>query len=250
MTTLSLPDRELAYQQRSASDENKNKPGILFCGGYASDMNGSKASFFDQKAAEGGLAYLRFDYRGHGTSSGNIEDGCLSDWFDDACRIFDTLTHGPQIIIGSSMGGWIGLLLARARPERLAGYIGISAAPDFTHDIVIPSLSPAQKEELERNGKIYEEVSPPDHVEVMTKKLIEDGAKNLVLRAPLEINAPVRLFQGMKDRQVPWRTALKIAGTITNENVRVTLVKDGDHRLSRPDDLALLWHGVDGLLNG
>jgi len=248
MTKLSLPDRELAYQQRSASQENKVKPGVIFLGGFASDMNGSKAAFLDEKCAAAGLSYLRFDYRGHGASSGDLEEGCIGDWFEDAQFIFDRLTTGPQIIVGSSMGGWIGLLLARARPARLAAFVGVAAAPDFTHDIVLPVLTAAQKDELERNGKLYELVSPPDHREVLTKKLLEEGGDHLLLRAPLQIDAPVRLLQGMKDDQVPWKTALKITEVLTTNDVRATFVKDGDHRLSRPDDLDLLWHAVQSVL--
>lgn len=241
MAELTLPDRRLAYQQRNASPENAGKPGILFLGGYLSDMTGSKALFLDEQCQKMGLGFVRFDYRGHGASSGAFEDGCIGDWFDDALKIFDKVTKGPQILIGSSMGGWIGLLLARARPERLAAFIGIAAAPDFTEDLVWPFLSEEKKTELEKNGKIYETVSPPDHVEPLTLKLLTEGRNHLVLRAPLDINAPVRLLQGMKDDQVPWKTALRIVERVTTEDVRAIIVKDGDHRLSRPQDLSLLW---------
>ncbi len=247
MTTLTLPDRTLSYQQRSASPQNAGKPGLVFLGGYLSDMTGSKATFLDEQCQKAGLGFLRFDYRGHGTSSGAFEDGCIGDWFDDALKIFDALTQGPQIVIGSSMGGWIGLLLARARPDRTAAFVGIAAAPDFTEDLVWPSLSEEKKAELEKNGKIYETVSPPDHVEPLTKKLLDEGKNHLVLRAPLELAAPVRLLQGMADDQVPWQTALKIAEKVTGHDVRTVFIKDGDHRLSREQDLKLLWQVVGDL---
>lgn len=249
MTTLTLPDRTLAYQQHNASPEKAGKPGLVFLGGYLSDMTGTKALFLDEQCRKEGLGFLRFDYRGHGASSGRFEDGCIGDWFDDALQIFEALTKGPQIVIGSSMGGWIGLLLARARPERLAGFIGIAAAPDFTEDLVWPFLSDEKKAELEKNGKIYETVSPPDHVEPLTKKLLDEGRDHLLLRAPLQIDAPIRLFQGMKDDQVPWKTALRIAERATSEDVRVTLIKDGDHRLSRPQDLAMIWREIAALVS-
>lgn len=248
MAELTLPDRRLAYQQHNASPENAQNPGILFLGGYLSDMTGSKALFLEAQCRSAGLGFVRFDYRGHGASSGAFEDGCIGDWFDDALKIFDNVAKGPQIVVGSSMGGWIGLLLARARPERLAAFIGIAAAPDFTEDLVWPFLSEEKKTELEKNGKIYETVSPPDHVEPLTKKLLNEGRNHLLLRAPLKIDAPVRLLQGMKDDQVPWKTALRIAERVTTEDVRATLVKDGDHRLSRPQDLALLWRTVQEYL--
>ena len=241
---LSLPDRELAYQQRNATLSKQSRLGIIFLGGFASDMTGTKASFIDAKCAEAGYACLRLDYRGHGASSGRFEDGCISDWFDDALAVFDRVSQGPQVIVGSSMGGWIGLLLARARPERVAGFIGLAAAPDFTEDTIRPVLTHTQLEALAREGYFYEEDVPPDHRVPITKKLLDDGAKNLVLREPLGFSGPVRLIQGQQDTQVPWQTALHIASHIAVQDVRVTLVKDGDHSLSRPQDLDLIWATV------
>lgn len=248
MTTLTLPDRTLAYQQRCASLACASKPSLVFLGGFASDMNGSKAIFLDEKCSEKGLGLLRFDYRGHGDSSDNFENGCIGDWFDDALKAFDALTKGPQILIGSSMGGWIGLLLARARPERLAGFVGIAAAPDFTEDMVIPTLTAAQKKELTKTGKTYDLAAPQDHRVPITQKLLDEGKNHLVLRESLKMNAPVRLLQSLKDDQVPWQTALKIAETVSTEDVRITFVKESDHSLSRPQDLALLWETLEPLL--
>ncbi|HBM90736.1 MAG TPA: alpha/beta hydrolase, partial [Rhodospirillaceae bacterium] len=148
---LTLADRKLAYQQRNASPESAGKAGIIFLGGFASDMDGTKANFLDEKTTQAGQSYLRFDYRGHGLSSDKFEDGCIGDWADDALKIFDSVTKGPQLLVGSSMGGWIGLLLARARPDRIAGFVGIAAAPDFTRELIIPSLTQDQKASLEED---------------------------------------------------------------------------------------------------
>jgi len=253
MTNLTLPDRTLAYQQRRSSPANEGKPGLIFLGGFASDMTGTKASFLDERCEKASLAYLRFDYRGHGASSGTFTEGCIGDWADDALQILDKLAEGPQILIGSSMGGWIGLLLARARPERFAGFVGIAAAPDFTEDLIRPALSAKQMEELVRDGQTFETEADPDapedHRIPITQKLMEDGMNNLVLRAPIELDAPVRLLQGMRDPEVPWQTALKIAETVTSEDVRVTLVKDGEHRFSRTQDLEMMWDVIKAIAN-
>ncbi len=245
---LTLPDRRLAYQQcRGAVDKNSKKaPGILFLGGFASDMTGSKAKFLNQECRTANRGYLRFDYRGHGQSSGRFEDGTIGDWFDDALTVFDRLTEGPQLVIGSSMGGWIGLLLARARPERVAGFIGIAAAPDFTEELIVPTLTPVQREQLESEGAIYDDEAPPDRRAPMTKKLIDEARGRLVLREPLVLRGPAHLLQGQMDRDVPWQHALKIAERLTAPSVRVTLIKDGDHSLSRPEDLSLLWQVIQG----
>lgn len=242
---LTLPDRKLAYQQRRGREgANTGKP-VLFLGGYASDMTGSKACFLEEKCAGAGRGFLRFDYRGHGQSGGAFTDGTIGAWLDDALAVFDKLTEGPQVLAGSSMGGWIALLLARARPERVAGFVGIAAAPDFTEELVVPNLSFEQEEQLAREGLTYDENAPPDHRVPMTRRFIEEAREHLVLREPLTLNAPVHLLQGQKDEEVPWQFALKLAGHIESPSVRVTLVKDAGHRLSRPEDLGLLWQVVE-----
>ena len=244
---LTLPDRVLAYQQRSATLSQQGRYGIIFLCGFASNMTGTKASFLDARCEAEGRALLRFDYRGTGASSGKFEEGTISDWFHDSLEVFDRLTTGPQIIIGSSMGGWIGLLLAKARPERVAAYVGIAAAPDFTEDLIRPGLTPQQKADLQRDGYFYEDDAPLDYRVPITKKILDDGMSNLVLRSPLTIPSPVRLFQGQKDAEVPWQTALKLADHLGQEDVCVTLIKDGDHGLSRPQDLDLIWQTVRSL---
>jgi pimeloyl-ACP methyl ester carboxylesterase len=215
-------------------------PGVVFCTGFMSDMTGSKAVVIEQFAREAGLACLRFDYSGHGESEGKFAEGSIGAWFADAVAAFDALTQGPQIIVGSSMGGWIALLLARARPQRVKALVGIAAAPDFTEDLMWGEMPPATRAELMDKGVIHQPSQYGEEPYTITKKLIEDGRDHLVLRGPLEFAGPVRLLHGMKDTDVPWRLAPKIAETLTSDDVRVTLIKDGDHRLSRDQDLALL----------
>ncbi len=222
-------------------------PGIVFLSGFRSDMTGTKALFLDDYCRRRERAYVRFDYFGHGASSGDFADGTIGRWADDAIAVIDSLTTGPQILVGSSMGGWIMLLAARARPERVQALVGIAAAPDFTEDSLWPRLNPAQQEELMRVGRVTlpSEYDPAGYT--FTRALIEDGRENLVLRAPLPIARPMRLLHGMRDASVPWQRSLAIAEHIASDDVRVTLVKDGDHRLSRDEDLALLARTLDEL---
>jgi pimeloyl-ACP methyl ester carboxylesterase len=205
-----------------------------------SDMTGSKAVAIEAFARARGHACLRFDYSGHGESEGAFEKGTIGSWFADALAAFDALTEGPQIVVGSSMGGWIALLLARARPARVAGLVGIAPAPDFTEDLIWAPMPEAQRAELSAKGVLYQ---PSDYGEkpyAITKALIEDGRNHLLLRAPLAFDGKVRLLHGMQDPDVPWELSPKIAAVLTAADVRVTLVKDGDHRLSRDQDLDLL----------
>jgi pimeloyl-ACP methyl ester carboxylesterase len=250
---LTLPDRQLAYQclNRDPSRKNivsngnvKTPAGIVFLGGYASDMTGTKASFLASRCEAEGIAFLRFDYRGHGKSSGDFKECAIGDWFLDACAVIDALTEGPQIIVGSSMGGWLGLMLAMQKPERVHALIGIAAAPDFTEDLMWLTLSADQREQLLRDGLIYDELAPPDFRIPTTLKLIEEGRKHLLLRAKIPLQCPVRLLQGLDDRDVPWQHALRIVENIDHDDVRVTFVKEGDHRLSRDQDLDLLWRTI------
>ncbi|MFM7344318.1 MAG: alpha/beta hydrolase [Tagaea sp.] len=215
-------------------------PGIVFCTGFMSEMTGSKAVAIEAFACDRGHACLRFDYSGHGESGGSFEEGTIGSWFADAVAAFDALTEGPQIVVGSSMGGWIALLLARARPARVAGLVGIAPAPDFTEDLIWGPMPAPKRAELLAKGVLYE---PSDYGEkpyAITAKLIEDGRNHLLLRGPLAYDGPVRLLHGMRDPDVPWELSPKIATVLTSTDVRVTLVKDGDHRLSRDQDLDLL----------
>lgn len=242
---LTLADHRLAYQRlRGRAD----RPGVVFLGGYASDMTGTKASLLAERCAAENLSFLRFDYSGHGQSDGIFTDGTIGAWFADACAAFENLTEGPQIVIGSSMGGWMALKLAMKMPERVHALIGIAAAPDFTEDLMWLRLTTEQREALERNGVIYDETAPPEERAPMTLKLIQEARNHLLLGAKIPISCPVRLLQGMKDADVPWQHALRIVENITHEDVQITLIKDGDHRLSRPQDLELLWRRVEGFM--
>ncbi len=222
-------------------------PGIVFLGGFGSDMTGTKATALEDAAKLRGHAFLRLDYRGHGQSEGRFVDGTIGDWFADALAVFDAMTTGPQTLVGSSMGGWISLLLARARPERIKALVGIAAAPDFTARLMDGELSAAQRATLLKDGVLYR---PSDYGEPIpiTRKLVEDGNRHLLLDRPIPFTGPVRLLHGQRDPDVPWQLSLKIAERLEGGDVRVILVKDGDHRLSRPQDIALLVRTVEELI--
>jgi len=225
---------ELAYARRAGKG-----PMILFLPGFRSDMEGSKATALDAWAAREGRALLRFDYAGHGISGGRFEDGTIGRWADDAATVFDRLADRKVVLVGSSMGGWIALLLARRFPDRIAGLVGIAAAPDFTEALLWPALSFEQRAALMTDGRIalpseYGEPTP------ITRALIEDGRRQLVLETPIPLHCPVRLLHGQRDAEVPWELSLHVAERIAGDDVRIHLVKDGDHRLSRPSDLALM----------
>ncbi len=214
-------------------------PTLVFLPGFMSDMTGDKATCLDDLSAKLGHACLRLDYSGHGASGGAFEDGTIGSWTQDALFLIDRLTEGKLILVGSSMGGWIALLAAIARPGRIAGLIGIAAAPDFTETLIRPSLTPAQQETLARDG-VLRVPGTYGWEQIFTRALLEDGRKHLLLGGQIPITCPVRLLQGQCDEEVPWQTALRIAERLDSQDVRVTLIKDGTHRLSRPQDLALL----------
>ncbi|GAB0113387.1 alpha/beta hydrolase [Acidisoma sp. C75] len=218
-------------------------PTIVFLHGFRSDMASGKASFLAEFAAARGQAMLRLDYSGHGSSGGAFEDGTIGLWTEDARRVIDAVTEGPLILVGSSMGGWIGLNLARRLAERVAAFIGIAAAPDFTETLIWNTMTEAERARLLAEGVVHapSEYGPPIPI---TRGLIEDGRRHLLLSAPLPLHCPVRLLQGQQDADVPWRTALAIGERVEGTDLRIILVKDGDHRLSRPQDLALLGQTV------
>lgn len=223
-------------------------PGVMFCGGFMSDMTGSKAITLETFCRKLGHGFLRFDYTGHGQSSGRFEDGTIGSWTSDALAVLDTLTEGPQVIVGSSMGGWIAVNLALARPNRIAGLVTIAAAPDFTEDLIWAELPPDAQMMLETEGVIYEPSEYSEKPYPITMTLIQEGRRHLRLRGPIAIDVPVRLLHGMRDPDVPWQRSLLLAEKLTSDDVRVTLVKDGDHRLSREPDLALIARTVSDLL--
>lgn len=224
-------------------------PGVVFLGGFMSDMTGTKALAVEAHARARGHAMLRFDYSGHGASAGKFEDGTIGLWREEAIDALDRLTEGPQILVGSSMGGWLMLLAALARPERVAGLIGIAPAPDFTEDLIWDTMAPAARALLMRTGVYYEPSVYRDTPYPITRKLIDEGRDHLVLRGKLEIPRPVRLLHGQADPDVPWETSIRLAERLRGDDVRIALIKDGDHRLSRPQDIALLCHTLDELLD-
>ena len=225
-------------------------PGVVFLGGFMSDMTGTKAVTLEEFCRARGQAFLRFDYRGHGASSGRFEDGTIGLWADDALAAFDQLTDGPQILVGSSMGGWIALLTALARRGRVAGLVGIAAAPDFTEDLLWDTFPPDQRAALLREGVLRLPSEYSDKPYSIALKLIEDGRRHLLLRETIDLACPVRLLHGMRDPDVPWQRSVKLAEQLAAPDVRVVLVKDGDHRLSREQDLALLCRSVEELSGG
>ncbi len=223
-------------------------PGVVFLGGFMSDMCGSKAMALELHCQEREQAFLRFDYTGHGQSSGAFTDGTISQWANDALYVIEHLTQGPQVLVGSSMGGWIMLLVALRLKERVCGLIGLAAAPDFTEDLIARELTDAQRQAMARDGFVQVACDYDDEPYTITQNLIDDGRINLLLGADIPLNLPVRLIQGLKDKDVPWATALKLQERLTSTDVEVTLVKDGDHRLSEPVDLKRLTTTLDTLL--
>jgi pimeloyl-ACP methyl ester carboxylesterase len=207
-------------------------------------MGGTKALALDAWCRARGQAFLRFDYTGHGQSSGRLIDGTIGQWAADAIFAVEQATEGPLVLVGSSMGGWIMLLTAQALPARVAGMVGIAAAPDFTEDLIWQNLGQAGRQKLAREGVLYQPSEYDDEPTPITLALIEDGRERLVLRRPFAFDGPLRLIHGMKDADVPWQTAQRIAEAATSADVELILVKEGEHRLSEPRDLARLTHHV------
>jgi len=223
-------------------------PGVMFCGGFRSDMTGNKALTLEAFCRERGQGFVRFDYAGHGQSSGRFEDGTIGSWTEDALAVLDRVAQGPQVIVGSSMGAWIALNLALARPDRVAALVGIAAAPDFTEDLIWHDLPSEAQMMLETDGVIYEPSEYSDQPYPITMTLIHEARAHLRLRSEIAIDCPVRLLHGMLDADVPWKRSLTLAEKLRTQDVRVVLVKDGGHRLSREQDLALLTRTVGELL--
>lgn len=224
-------------------------PGVVFLTGLKSDMQGGKALALEAWCKKKGRAFLRFDYYGHGESSGDFENGTLSRWSDDAAFALDELTEGPQVLVGSSMGGWAMLLAALKRPERVAGLVGLAAAPDFTRDLMDRELNDEQRAQMQRDGVVYiPNCYDPDTPYTITQKLIDDGEDNILLDGPIAISCPVRLIHGQQDEDVPWPTSMKLVEQLESTDVELTLVKDGTHRLSEDHHLRRLEVTVAELL--
>ncbi|MGG7644472.1 alpha/beta fold hydrolase [Rhodovulum sp. YNF3179] len=223
-------------------------PGVVFLGGFRSDMEGTKAIHLEAWARATGRAFLRFDYSGHGQSSEDFLDGCIGDWAADAVAAIRALTVGPQVLVGSSMGGWIALLAARAMPDKVAGLVGIAAAPDFTEDGMWAGFTAAQRTALTETGRVELPSDYSDAPYVITRRLIEDGRDHLVLRAPLTLPVPVRLLQGTADADVDVSVALRLLEHAAGDDIRLTLVKGADHRFSTPDCLAAIEAAIAEVL--
>lgn len=233
----------IAYRQ----SPGKN-PGILFIHGLRSDMNGSKAQALQAHCQRAGRAFLCFDLSGHGQSSGRFEEGSIGAWTEDVLAILDEMTAGKQILVGSSLGGWLMLRAALARPERVAGLLGLAAAPDFTEDLLLPAFTPLQRDALERTGAVMIEDCYGGAPYPITRRLITEGRYHLVLRDAIKLSCPVSLVHGQRDHDVPWQTALTLAERLQSDAVRVTLLKNSGHRLSEPDELALIIATLDHLI--
>jgi pimeloyl-ACP methyl ester carboxylesterase len=231
--------RRLAYHVTPGTE-----PGVVFLGGFKSDMDGTKARWLEDWAREAGRAFLRLDYSGHGDSSGAFTDGSIGDWTEDARAVIDAVTTGPQILVGSSMGGWIALLLARDRPERVAGLVTVAAAPDFTEDAMWAGFDGDQRAALLADGQL---ALPSDYGDpyIITRRLIEDGRDHLVLRAPLDLPFPVRFLQGTADADVEMSVALRLLDHASGPDMRLTVVKGADHRFSDPECLALIGSAIE-----
>ena len=236
----------LAYHRVQAADAAAG-PGVMFLTGYLSDMSGSKALHLQQHCQSRGQAFVRFDYRGHGRSGGRFEEATIGAWRDDAIAVLDTLTEGPQILVGSSMGGWIAVLAALARPDRVAGLATIAAAVDMTADMIRPQLDGRDRAALRRDGRLERPSPYGDAPFVVTWTLMEEAERHLLLHGPIGLACPARLLHGMRDPDVPWHQSVRLMERLAAEDVRLVLIKDGGHRLSDPEHLALLTGALDEL---
>ena len=231
---------DLAYVQTKAQEQGAHLPTVVFLAGFRSDMEGTKATFLEERCKDRGQAYIRFDYSGHGISKGAFEDGTISQWTDDSLAILDQIAASNSILlVGSSMGGWISLLCALKRPDQICGLVGLAAAPDFSTDMK-NKMTEEQRTLMESQGYIDVPNAYSDEPYKITKNLIEDGDKNCLLKGGIGIDIAVRLIQGMKDDDVEWQHAHRIKNAITGDDVEVLLIEDADHRLSRPQDLEII----------
>ncbi|MGB3176810.1 MAG: alpha/beta hydrolase [Albidovulum sp.] len=239
-STMTGPEgRTIAYDRLAGAG-----PGVVFLGGFRSDKEGSKALALEDWARSQGRAFLRFDYSGHGQSSGDFLQGCIGDWFEDARAAILGLTEGPQVLVGSSMGGWISLLIAREMPEKVAGLVTVAAAPDFTEDGMWAEFSEDQRRALMEKGQVELPSDYSDAPYIITRHLIEEGRSRLVLREPLDLPFPVRMLQGTADHDVPVQVAVRLLDHATGPDIRLTLVKGADHRFSTPECLKLMTLSV------
>lgn len=237
--------RRIAVRVRAGAE-----PGVFWLGGFNSDMKGTKAAALDGWAAEHGRAFVRFDYSGHGESGGKFVDGTIGRWLEDSQAVFERFCAGPQVVVGSSMGGWMALLLARELAKRshgasLAGLVLIAPAPDFTEELMWKNFAPEVRKEIETSGvwlrpSPYGDGSPYP----ITRALIEEGRNHLLLGGSIDVGCPVRILQGGQDPDVPWQHAFALAHRLPADDMVLTMIQDGDHRLSRPQDIARIIAAV------
>jgi pimeloyl-ACP methyl ester carboxylesterase len=243
----SNPNHRLAYRY---TPPRLSSPTVVYLYGFRSDMAGEKVLFLETLCKEKGIGFLTFDYSGHGNSSGKFEDGSISQWLSDSLTMIDNITSGPVIVVGSSMGGWLALLTALKRPQRIVGLLGIASAPDFTQELMWNNFSKNQQDEVMSQGWT---VIPTEYNQkgwTITKKLIEDGRNHLLLGKPIPLNIPIHLLHGMADVNVPAAYSHKVMDLVTSPNVALTLIKSGNHRLSREEDKLMLWGLLQELVAG
>jgi pimeloyl-ACP methyl ester carboxylesterase len=246
---LDVDGRAIAFRRRAGSE-----PGLVWLGGYRSDMKGTKAQALDEWCGQTGRAFLRHDYSGHGESGGRFEDGTISRWLAESLAVFRAGTSGRQVLVGSSMGGWIALRMVQelqraGQGDRIAGLLLIAPAPDFTSELVWPKLTEAQKRELHDKGWFGQPSEYSDDPYVYTRALFEDAASNRVLEGIIDTHCPVTILQGMLDTAVPYTHALRLMEHLPADDVTLSLVRDGDHRLSRPQDIAMMLRAAQGLVD-
>jgi len=240
--------RSIAYNKVDRTRNNANSPGVVFLGGLASDMEGTKAKYLENWAKDSGNSFIRFDYTGHGKSSGNFSEGSIASWFQDALSVLDELTTGKQILVGSSMGGWIALLLAKHKPERVHSLIGVAAAPDFTEDYMWNSFDDKQKQKIMEEGFIYQESEYSEEPYKISKNLIIHSREHLILRKKLIFSCPVRLLQGTDDNDVPVEVATRLLDHLESPDAKLEVVKGADHSFSTESCLELISLQINQLM--
>jgi pimeloyl-ACP methyl ester carboxylesterase len=257
MTDSVAPDQEPAFIEVGAGDGGRRiavrarpgAPGLFWLGGFNSDMKGTKALALDAWASEHGRACVRFDYSGHGESGGKFADGTIGRWLEESVAVFSQFCAGPQVVVGSSMGGWMALLLARELSRRapgnasLAGLVLIAPAPDFTEALMWNGFAPEVRDEIMTKG-VWHRPSPYGEPYPITRALIEEGRNHLLLGSKIDVGCPVRILQGAQDPDVPWQHAFALAHRLPSDDVVLTMIQDGDHRLSRPQDIARIIAAV------
>jgi pimeloyl-ACP methyl ester carboxylesterase len=243
---LKLNENQFLAYHRSEGD--KSKPTVIFLGGLMSDMEGTKATSIEKFCKEKNYSFIRFDYIGHGQSSGKFTDGTITIWKDNVIQIIDELSEGELILIGSSLGGWLMILAALARKDRIVGLVGLASAPDFTEELIWDKMTLEEKAELKENGVFNLKSDYGDEPYHITKELIEDGRKNIVLDKKINIDCPVRLLHGMDDEDVPNYLSIALGQQLTTDNMCVNLVAGGDHRLSTDDNIKLICSTLEEMI--